>query len=256
MNPLTTLMLYASISYGYKSGGWGNHTVVEIESLKLKPEYSTSYEAGAKLTTLNNKLIINSAAFINKFDDFQTEIWQLVETGPSTPPLTLPIYTNAAKVTSKGVELELELKPLNNLSVFSSIGYVDAKYDEFTAPSERNYEGNKLELAPETEYNISIEYRFLIHKFGTFIFRGDFIHKDDYYFDASNAKDFYIEDYDLLDGKIGFESLNGTLAVYLWGRNLTDELYMLTRAIFPAPVKYAWYGIPRYILHSGYIFIF
>jgi iron complex outermembrane receptor protein len=235
-------MLYAKISWGYKSGGWGNFTVLEIESLKLQPEYSVSYETGVKLTTFNNRLSFNTAAFINKFNDFQTEIWQVV---PAFDPLILPVYTNAAKVTSKGFELELIAFPLNNLSLFGSLGYVVATYDEFIVASEEDYNGNKLELAPETEYNFSIEYKIPVINIGTFIIRGDFIHKDDYYFDASNKEIFHIMGYNLIDGKIGYESFNGSLGIFLWGKNLTDELYMLTRAQFPLPVKYAWYGIPR-----------
>jgi len=241
-NPLDQLMLYAKISWGYKSGGWGNFTVLEIESLKLKPEYSVSYETGVKLTTLNNRLSFNTAVFLNKFDDFQTEIWLFV---PPPFNVNLPVYTNAAKVTSKGFELELITAPFNNLSLFGSLGYVVATYDEFIVPSERDYNGNKLELAPETEYNFSVEYKMPVINIGTFFIRGDFIHKDDYYFDASNYEDYHIKAYNLIDGKIGYESFDGALGIYLWGKNLTDELYMLTRAIFPLPVKYAWYGIPR-----------
>jgi iron complex outermembrane receptor protein len=242
-NPLDQLMLYAKTSWGYKSGGWGNFTVWQIEHLKLKPEYSVSYETGIKLTTFNNRLSFNTAVFLSKFDDFQTEVWQ--HPPPPLDYLILPVYTNAAKVTSKGFELELIAAPLNNLSLFSSFGYVIATYDEFITPSEYNYEGNKLELAPETEYNFSIEYKMPIINIGTFIIRGDFIHKDDYYFDAGNTEDFHIKGYNLIDGKIGYESFIGSLGIYLWGKNLSDELYMLTRAIFPQPVKYAWYGIPR-----------
>ena len=241
-SPLDQLMLYAKTSWGYKSGGWGNFTVRRIEFLKLQPEYSVCYEVGVKLTTFSNRLSFNTAAFLNKFDDFQTEIWEYVP-----PPFNvfLPVYTNAAKVTSKGFELELIAAPFNNLSLFSSLGYVDATYDEFIIASERDYNGNKLELAPETEYNFSVEYRIPIINLGTFSIRGDFIHKDDYYFDASNTEDFHIQGYELLDGKIGYESFNGSLGIFLWGKNLSDELYMLTRAIFPLPVKYAWYGMPR-----------
>lgn len=239
-NPLDQLMLYAKTSWGYKSGGWGNFTVLDIDYLKLKPEFSIGYEIGAKLTTFNNRLSMNTAAFLNKFDDFQTEVWQAAPFG-----LFLPVYTNAAKVTSKGFELELIAAPLKNLSLFGSLGYVVATYDEFITATEYNYNGNKLELAPETEYNFSIEYKMPVINIGTFSIRGDFIHKDDYYFDASNAEDFHIESYELIDGKIGYESFNGSLGIYLWGKNLTDELYMLTRAIFPLPVKYAWYGMPR-----------
>jgi iron complex outermembrane receptor protein len=246
-NPFDLLMLYAKISWGYKSGGWGNFTVWKIEDLKLRPEYSVGYEAGTKFTTLNNKLSFNAAAFLNKFDDFQTEIWKDAPPlpPPVTAPETLPVYTNAAKVTSKGFELELIAAPLNNISLFSSLGYVDATYDEFIIPSERNYNGHKLEFAPETEYNISLEYMIPVTNIGTFIIRGDFIHKDDYYFDASNTEDYHIAGYDLIDGKTGYESNDGSLGIYLWGKNLSDKLYMLTRAILPLGVKYTWYGAPR-----------
>ena len=244
-SPFYQLMLYVKTSWGYKSGGWGNFTVWKIEDLKLRPEYCVSYEAGVKLTTFNNRLIFNTAAFLNKFDDFQTEIWKDVPPPFYPNPKTLPVYTNAAKVTSKGFELELIAMPLNNLSLFSSLGYVDATYDEFIVPSERDYNGNKLEFAPETEYSFSIEYKIPVINIGTFGISGEFIHKDDYYFDASNTEDFYIPAYDLIAAKVGYESFHGSLGIYLWGKNLSNELYMLTRAIFPLPVKYAWYGAPR-----------
>jgi iron complex outermembrane receptor protein len=240
--PFDQMMLYAKTSWGYKSGGWGNFTVRKIEFLKLKPEYSVCYEAGFKLTTFSNRLSFNTAVFLNKFDDFQTEIWEYV---PPPFDLILPVYTNAAKVTSKGLELELIAAPFKNLSLFSSLGYVDATYDEFTIASERDYNGHKLEFAPQTEYNFSIEYKMPVINIGTFLIRGDFIHKDDYYFDASNTEDFHIADYELIDGKIGYKSYNGSLGIYLWGKNLSDKLYMLRRAIVPLQFKYAWYGLPR-----------
>ena len=241
--PLDQLMLYAKTSWGYKSGGWGNFTVWKFESLKLKPEYTVSYETGIKLTTFNNRLGFNAAAFLSKFDDFQTEIWQ--HPPPPFEIFILPVYTNAAKVTSKGFEWEIIASPFNNLSLFSSLGYVDATYDEFFVASEKDYSGNKLELAPEMEYNFSIEYKIPVMDLGTFFIRGDFIHKDDYYFDASNEEDYHIEAYELIDGKIGYESSGGSIGIFLWGKNLADKLYMLTRAMVPMPVKYAWYGMPR-----------
>jgi iron complex outermembrane receptor protein len=238
-NILDQLMSYGKITWGYKSGGWGNHTVTSLEYLKLEPEYAVSFEIGVKLTAFKEMLIFNSAIFLSKFDDFQTEVWQNIG------GFTVPVYTNAAKVTSKGFELELITSPLKNLSLYGSFGYVDATYDDFKSAPGYDYTGNKLELAPETEYNFSIEYRLPVINIGTFSIRGDFIHKDDYYFDASNTEDFFIEGYNLIDAKIGYESFDGSLGIYLWGKNLTDELYMLTRAKFPDPLKYAWYGISR-----------
>ncbi len=237
--PQDQLMFYGKTTWGYKSGGWGNHTVTSLEYLKLEPEYAVSYEIGVKLTAFNEKLSFNSAIFLSKYDNFQTEVWQNIG------GFTTPVYTNAAKVTSKGFEMELITSPLKNLSLYGSFGYVDATYDEFNSAPGYDYTGNKLELAPETEYNFSIEYKLPVINIGTFSIRSDFIHKDDYYFDASNTLDFLIKGYDLIDGKIGYESVNGSLGIFLWGKNLSDELYMLTRAEVPDPLKYAWYGMPR-----------
>jgi iron complex outermembrane receptor protein len=234
------LIFYGKTTWGYKSGGFGNHTVQSMEHIKLKPEYAVSFEGGVKFKTFNNRLSFNTAAFLSKFDDYQTEIWQAAPFGT-----ILPVYTNAAKVTSKGFEMDLIASPFENLFLMASFGYINAKYDEFTVKSEYNYEGHRLELAPETEYNLSAEYSVPIVHIGTFSIRADYINKDDYYFDASNTEDFLIEGYDLINGKIGYESSGGSIGIFLWGKNLSDELYMLTRAIAPMPVKCAWYGMPR-----------
>ncbi len=242
-HPLDHLMLYAKTSWGYKSGGWGNFTVWKKDYLKLDPEYCISYESGVKFSTFNNRLYINTAVFLSEFDDFQTEIWQ-----PLPPPVewqSLPVYTNAAKVTSKGIELEATAALLKNLSFSAAFGYVDATYDKFIVASDSNYTGNKLEFAPEIEYNFSAEYKIPVINIGTFSIRGDFSHKDDHYSTASNTKDYLVEGYELLNGKIGFTSSNGLIEISLWGKNLTDELYMLNRGKYPIGFRYVWYGMPR-----------
>ena len=189
---------------------------------------------------LNNKLSVNTALFLSKFDDYQTEIWL------PYGDVTLPVYTNAAEVTSKGFELELIAMPFKNLSLFSSFGYINATYDKFFSPAEGfNYQGNKLEKAPQTEYSISFEYKMPIKNFGTFSISSDFIHKDDTYFNASNTDDYLIEGRDLLNGKIGYESQNSSFGIFIWGRNLFDKLYMLAKGVTPSTIGYVWYGSPR-----------
>jgi iron complex outermembrane receptor protein len=235
------LMFYGKTTWGYKSGGFGNHTVASLEHLKLKPEYVVSFEGGIKFTTFNDRLSFNTAAFISKFDDYQTEVWQI-----NSLELLLPVYTNAAKVTSKGFEMELNAIPTNNLTLMASFGYVDARYDEFNSDDpDQDYTGNRLELAPETEYSLSVEYHMPIIYFGTFSIRADYIRKDEYYVDASNAPDFHVPGYELIDAKIGYESYTGSFGVYIWGKNLTDNLYMLVRSQTPVGINCAWYAMPR-----------
>jgi len=253
--PWNQLMFYGKTTWGYKSGGFGNHTVVKIEHLKLDPEYVISYEGGFKLGLFNNKLSINTAIFLSRFDNFQTEVWEMAIT--VLGEFQYPIYVNAGKASTRGVEMELMATPLKNLSLSASLGYVDAKYDTFYVEDlEYDYTGNRIELAPEFEYSLSIEYRIPIDNFGDFSIRGDYIHKDNLYFDPRNTKNFYMPAYDLINVNIGFESMNGSFGVNLWVRNLTDNLYRLTSAELFGGINYAWYGLPRtYGIKVTYRFI-
>ena len=223
-----------------KSGGFGNHTVVKLEHIKLKPEYVISLEGGIKVTTINNYLTFNTSVFYSKFDDYQTEVWLPISV------LNLPVYTNAAEVTSTGFEIEIIAKPSRNISLIASYGYVDARYDKFNFEGmTRDYTGNKLELAPETEYSFSVEYRKPIINFGTFSIRGDYIRKDAFYSDASNTEDVRIPGYDLINGRIDFESIGGSFGIYAWVKNLSDNLYILLRGKAPSRTRFAWYAMPR-----------
>jgi len=243
--PWDQLMIYGKTTWGYKSGGFGNHTVESIDQIKLDPEYVISYESGVKLSTFNNRLSLNMALFLCHFDNFQAEVWE--KTVYAGIESFAPVYTNAAKVSTKGIEMELITTPLKNLSLAASCGYADARYDEFfhAADLDHDFTGNKVELAPEFEYSLSIEYRQPIVSFGFFSLRADYIQKDSHYFDASNTPEFQMPAYDLINMNIGFESINGNFGVNLWVRNLTDNLYLLTRTILFDSIKYAWYGLPR-----------
>jgi iron complex outermembrane receptor protein len=238
--PQDQLMFYGKTSWGYKSGGFGNHTVVKLEHIKLKPEYVFSVEGGIKVATIKNDLTLNTSVFFSKFDDYQSEVWLPISV------LTLPVYTNAAEVTSNGFELEIIANPSRNLSLVASYGYVDARYDKFNFEGMAyDFTGNKLELAPEIEYSFSIEYHLPIINFGTFSIRGDYIHKDAFYSDASYSQDVRVPEYELINSKIAFENISGSIGIYAWVKNLSDNLYVLLRGTSPNRTRFTWYAIPR-----------
>ncbi len=68
--------------------------------------------------------------------------------------------------------------------------------------------------------------------------------------------EFLTEEYNLINGKIGYESFDGSLGIYLWGKNLANKLYMLEKALLFLGVPYAWYAIPRtYGIEVRYSFL-
>jgi outer membrane receptor protein involved in Fe transport len=91
-----------------------------------KPEKATAFEIGAKTDWLDNRVRANIAAFWNKYSDLQVAYFVPL---PGTPR----VLANGANERARGVELELAVTPVDNLTLTGSIGYLDARYTSFDA---------------------------------------------------------------------------------------------------------------------------
>ena len=117
-------LLYATISTGFRSGGFNSGQA--IESLRtFKPETVTAFEIGSKNRFLRNTLQVNLAAFNNDYKDLQEQ--RQVPVGNTT----VSTIFNAARATSKGLEAEVEWRQSRNLTVGGSLSLLDAKYKSF-----------------------------------------------------------------------------------------------------------------------------
>lgn len=241
-SPQSSMLLYGTISRGYTSGGWSNTVVSSLEDLKFKPEYATSYEIGSKSQLFNNRFQLNACLFLEKFRDYQVEIWRGYSSENSS------VFTaNAAKVSSKGIEMEISAIPWKNLSLSAAWAWQDVRYDEY-----RNgggvgihYDGKRVERAPESEYSFAVGYQIQIGRLGVVKINADFIHKDGYYINPHNKLYSLVPGYELINGRIGFQTIGNSISVYLWGRNLTNKLFILETSYLFLQVPFAWYGLPR-----------
>jgi iron complex outermembrane receptor protein len=240
--PHRNIFLYGSISRGYASGGWSNGVLSSLEELKYRPEYATSYEIGSKSLLLNSRLQLNTCIFYERFTDFQTIVWR----GMSSENTSI-FFTNAAKVSSKGIEVEISAIPWKNLSLSAAWAWQDVRYDDYKNGGGIgiHYDGKRMERAPETEYSFAVGYQRQIGSLGFFKIYADYIHKDGYYDNTNNKAYNLIPGYNLINGRIGFQTVNHSFSVYLWGKNLTNKLYMLEKGILFLDVPYACYAIPR-----------
>ena len=245
-------MLYGTIARAHKSGGW-NANFTQTENIKFGPEYSTNYEIGLKTIWWDNRFRFNAAAFLTKFDDYQV----MTFTGTNIEDV-LMIVQNAGKVTSKGFEIELSAIPLLGLNLTTGIGYTDARYDEFKNGGGLgiHYDGNILELAPKITFFIAADYRFQTGSLGSLILHGDYAYQDEMYTESGNEDFSFMEGYSLINARVGFELAKIPLSFALWGKNLTDELYMRDRSLTPFGTPYTWYGMPRtYGIEVRYSFL-
>ena len=117
-------LLYASLSTGFRSGGFNsNQTIEGVRS--FKPEEVTAIEIGSKNRFMANTLQLNLAAFNNDYKNLQEQ--RQVAVGSTT----VSTIFNAAKARAKGLEIELEFRASKALTVGGSLSILDAKYTSF-----------------------------------------------------------------------------------------------------------------------------
>jgi iron complex outermembrane receptor protein len=126
--PADDLLLFASATRGFRSGGWNVRGGSAQLFTPFKPEKAWTYEAGAKSEWFDRKLRANLTVFHLKDKQFQAPSAFVDATGA-----TQFITRNDADFVNNGVELELEAVPVDGLSLYASAGYQKAKYVNIAA---------------------------------------------------------------------------------------------------------------------------
>ena len=121
--PTPDLLLFASATRGFKSGGWNARGTSPSELLPFQPEKAWSYEAGFKSELFDRRLRVNLTAFYLDVQDLQTPA-AFTRTNGSIAFIT----RNFANYENKGVELEVNAIPVEGFNVFGALGYQDDKY--------------------------------------------------------------------------------------------------------------------------------
>ncbi len=227
-------MFYFSHDKGFKSGGVnrgfstcprGGACLPESQAT-WDPETAYNYELGMKSQWLDNRLRLNGAIFLTKFEDFQVS--------ENVPEAVTVVVTNAAEVEAKGVELELSAVVTDNLKVDGSLTWVKSEYKKYEgAPCSgsqdcvsQDLSGETLDHAPELSFNLGAEYR---NGFGSlsgaeWFARADLIYTDEQNLYVYLTPETEEDAYALFNARLGLESPD-RWKVTLWGKNLFDEEY-------------------------------
>lgn len=213
-----SLMTYVSAAKGYKSGGF-NYMVSDPLYISYDPEYTWNYEAGCKSTWLDNRLMLNLAAFYIKWTDQHVRL---------TVSPTEWAFQNAAESHSQGFEAELIARPITGLEFVAGFGYTDAKFDDYRDPiynpmtglkiGENVYDDKRINGVPKYTCNIAAQYRHKTGLFGRVELQG--IGKS--YWDSANEIE---EDaYELVNSRLGYETEH--FDIYLYAKNIFDKEYL------------------------------
>jgi iron complex outermembrane recepter protein len=241
--PSDDMLLYASYARGYKSGGYNVFSISGTNDAEYRPEFVNNYELGAKSTFADGAVYLAAAAFFLDYSDLQVN--QLVTVG-GVPAFTT---SNAAAAESWGLEVEATWVPTDALRVTAAYGYLNGEYSDFqnANSSGADYSGNKLPQAPEHSLSINGDYRRPLSGMLDFVLHADTSYRSEMYFSPSNDPDYTQDGVTLFNSRIGIAASDDSWSLMLWGRNLSDETYAVSRSggvIIPGQ-QIQSFGAPR-----------
>ncbi|MCZ6870294.1 MAG: TonB-dependent receptor [Gammaproteobacteria bacterium] len=209
-------MLYASISRGYKAGGFNTDGTLDPDLRPFDSEFLWNYEIGLKGSWFDNRFGARVAAFYMDRDDVQISS-SVVRVRPDGSSEFIAFTGNAAEGNNAGLEVELDFAPIPDLLLTANVGLLDSEYVDFVNSSGEDLGGRDQAHAPSYQFYIAGEYAFLEHFFARLEIEG----RDEFFYaDRHNESS---DPYELVHASIGFE--RGRVRATLWARNLTDENY-------------------------------
>jgi iron complex outermembrane receptor protein len=165
-HPNPDMMLYASWSRGYRSGGFsGRGTTLFSATTAYGPETVDSFEGGFKGSLFNGLLELNVAAFLADYKDLQQNTTIPTQSGVGSET----IVTNVGSAKLKGVEVEFTAHPAQGLTLSGSLGLLDNTLKDFisqgaisaTVPGTRtiDYSNVSMIYAPKTTLSLNANYK-------------------------------------------------------------------------------------------------
>lgn len=214
------LLVYASYSQGFKSGGFSQRIAFPRESSpSFDPETVTSYELGFKWTSDDSRLRINAATYFADYEDLQVVVFNQIE----------PINENAGQAEIKGFEVELTALMGSHFTFTTAVGYTDAEYTEIEDPRTMLTLDNKLAYTPEWTANASLVYDTPIDGLnGDLQGRLDWSYRDEVYLDSLNSPYLLQESYSLFNASVIYTHMTTGWKVAAGVTNIGDEEYLVT----------------------------
>ena len=180
------LNLYARFARGFKSGGFNGETNVFAAptpscpsgALELcapyRPEKVDSYELGLKSQLLDNRVILNIAAFRDERKDMQLSVFTAT-TGAAS------IIQNAAAARIQGLEIETVVRPVDALTINASLAFLDSEYKSFIDSGVDVSNNRAFPHAPKTTAAIGADWRVAEGDWGRFNLYADLSYSSKYY---------------------------------------------------------------------------
>jgi iron complex outermembrane recepter protein len=239
--PAAGTMVYESISRGVKSGGFTAHNTTSApQADPFEPEKLTAYEVGVK-SDITRTLRVDGAVFYYRYRDQQILGKVLDEVSGSY----IGKFVNADSRISGG-EIEVEWRPFGGLSVSQYAGFAEGYYTSQLLNSDTvpvNYDG-RPESFPKWSYGGDASYVWGLGGYELTAESNYSFHDTYSQFYLLGSSAFTIPKYWLANANLSFAPAGGPWTVALWGRNIFNKEYDVTRNFFLPGTNVAQAGAP------------
>ncbi|AHE52792.1 TonB-dependent receptor [Sphingomonas sanxanigenens] len=217
--PNDRLLLYASYSEGFKSGGSTSVSLITTPLPNIfAPEALEAFEAGAKGDWLDGRLRVSATAFHYDYKNLQVR---------TADDLGFLVVRNAATASIDGFEFELTAHPVGRFQINAVAALLDARYDRFVDPvSLVDYSGDRLNRAPDVKIGLGLQNGFALGDRGELMLRGEYEYMSRIYHQPGENRLFSRAPTNLFNARIAFTAPDRRWSVALFGKNLTNERYI------------------------------
>jgi iron complex outermembrane recepter protein len=236
---------YVTVSKGYASGGFSS-AISGLGIQQYNPESLWNYEGGIKLSFLNRKILINAAGFFMDYTNIVVQSFAAAVNG--TPE---NIYTNAGKAHVRGIDADVEWRPVASFTATAGIGLLEQRFLQYGIGL------NGLAIPPQSAHfldspsitmNSTVKYDLPFHpQSGLLTVQGDWSYRSRTYFDNSFSITSSQDPYSLFSGRMTYALSGDHLSVSLLGDNLANKVYLVRTANVLSSIGFALaqFGPPR-----------
>jgi outer membrane receptor protein involved in Fe transport len=210
------LMTYASISRGYKAGGF-NLGAVPLDRLRFRPEFLWNYEYGFKYTAPDHRFYADISAFYSRRNDVQVRTGEQLD--PSDPNSYVFFTDNASRGYNYGLESSLRWQLTAQWQVDGSLGLLRTRYQDYDQGGSMLPDREQAH-APKYQAALNATWR---HPTG-WTGRVGLTALDRFYFDVP-PNDTQSHAYVLTNLQFGYETPRWS--AMLWGRNVFNREYAI-----------------------------
>lgn len=227
------IMTYASVSTGFKSGGFNGGFLStdpasdQRQLQPIKPETVTAYEVGFKSDLFDKRLRFNGAAFYYDYTNMQ--VFNVIPAA-AAGGLPVEVLNNAPTATIEGIELSAETKPFRDFTTQLNLGVLNTKMGNFISgegtSDVENFTGHRLPLSPKFNAEAIAAYTFDLPNDDLVKAETSVSYRSKQFFDVRNDPLLTQSGYWLLNARVAYMTDDGRWEFAAFGKNLTGTKYL------------------------------